>query len=113
MRRVEKVASIVTGTLVGTFATLGVYTAHGPVLSAPVIVTVSNDVMSAVCGPNTLGCYRNGLPDFIVLSEAGLNDAATLPHEMLHYAHPEWSECEVSNHLFDTTGLSDGYRGEC
>lgn len=112
MRKIEKVVSIATSALVGTFGMLALYTAHGPVLSEPVVLTVPDGVMSMWCG-EAWGCYQNALPDLIVLSETGAKYDATLPHEMLHYTHPEWSECEVSNHLYATTGLTDGYWGTC
>lgn len=108
MRKIEKVVSIATSALVGTFGMLAVYTAHGPVLSEPVVVTVPDSVMGAVCG-YAWGCYRTSLPDLIILSETGSRHDATLPHEMLHYEHPTWTECEVSDHLYETTGLTDGY----
>lgn len=113
MRKIEKVVSIVTGSLVASFAVLAGYTVHGPVLSEPVIVTVPDSVMNVVCGVNAYGCYRTSLPDLIVMNPDGAAHPATLPHEMLHYEHPTWSECEVSDYLVETTGLRDGYRGEC
>src|SRR5688572_9985981 len=106
LRKSEKVAAIVALVPVSMGAMLGVYTLTGPVLHTPIVATLSDAVVRLVRG-EAVRCYRSALPDLIVLSDDAT--PATLPHEMLHYAHPDWSECVVSTYLFDTTGLEDGY----
>jgi hypothetical protein len=115
MRRSEKIASVIAGISLSSAGLLGVYTLSGPVLAAPIVVTIPDAVMGVLCNADTVGCYLPALPDFILLTPKGAAHPATLPHELLHYAHTEWSECEVSNYLFETTGLRDGYQknGEC
>lgn len=103
-----KIAAWAAGSSVALLSALAGYLAHGPFGSEPIVLTVPDSVMGVVCG-EAWGCYRPVLPDLIVLSATGAQDDATLPHEMLHYAHPGWTECEVSNYLFETTGLTDGY----
>jgi hypothetical protein len=109
-----KISGWVAGTSVSVLATLGGYTLHGPILSEPVVITFPDAVLGVLCH-GAIGCYLPALPDFILLNEYGKRDPAALPHEMLHYTHPDWSECEVSTYLYSTTGLTDGYHvnGEC
>lgn len=103
-----KVAAWCAGVSVGLCGILGAYVAHGqPVGSSPVVLSVPDAVMDVVCSPTAIGCYLSGLPDFVWLGPDA--DDATLGHEMLHYLHPQWSECEVSEHLYSTTGLKDAY----
>lgn len=113
MRKSERVALVCAVVPVSVGALLGVYTLHGPVLHTPVVVTIPDAVMNVVAGDLTIGYYNALVPDVILLTEVGKDDAATLPHEMLHYSHPDWSECEVSTYLYSTTGLIDGYHGRC
>jgi hypothetical protein len=107
LSKIEKIAGVIATLSVGSAGLLGVYTFTGPVLSDPVVVNVSDAAMDVIC-PGAIGCYRPTLPDFVFISESASD--ATLPHETLHYEHPEWSECEVSNHLLETTGLRDNYQ---
>lgn len=112
LSRTERIAGVIATLSVGSAGLFGVYTLNGPVLSDPIVVSVSDAAMDVICA-DAIGCYRPALPDFVFISESASD--ATLPHEMLHYEHPEWSECEVSNHLLETTGLRDNYQrnGEC
>lgn len=112
MRRIEKVVSIATSALVGTFGMLAVYTAHGPVSHTPIAVVIPDAVMNVACGENTVGCYLPWMPDFIWLNDYGVTHPTIIAHETLHYEHPQWSECEVSNYLFETTGAKDFYQYE-
>lgn len=98
----------------GALILLSTYAHHGPVGHNPIVWVVPDSILFVVC-PGTWGCYHHALPDLIMLSQTGSEHPATLPHEMLHYSYPNWSECEVSDYLFTTTGLSDGYKvnGDC
>lgn len=111
LRKIEKVVAFIAGGTVSVAGLLGVYTLSGPVLDAPIVLTIPEGVMDIVGGEHTSGLYVKSLPDFIFLTPQGEADDATLPHEMLHYVHPTWTECEVSDYLYSITGLVDGYHG--
>lgn len=106
-----KIAAWVAGVSVSLLSGLALYGAHGPIGSEPIVLTLPTQVMDVVC-PETRGCYKVSIPDFILLTEKGVSNGVTIHHETLHYNHPDWSECEVSNYLFETQGLSDSYHDE-
>lgn len=113
-RRSERIAFYFALVPTTMLALLGIYMLSGPILHRPVVVTVPDSVMHVWCG-DFVGCYKIALPDIIVMTQKGVDNPSTLPHEMLHYNYPSWSECEVSTYLYSTTGLQDGYHknGDC
>lgn len=83
------------------------YMLHGPFGTTPIAVQVPNWAI-----PGHSGEYHAALPDFIFI-EANASPV-TIAHETLHYQHPDWTECQVSDELA-SRGVRDYYNrtGRC
>lgn len=86
---------------------LALYMWHGPFGTTPIAVQVPNWAI-----PGHSGEYHAALPDFIFI-EANATEV-TIAHETLHYEHPDWTECQVSDTLA-AQGMRDSYNrsGAC
>lgn len=101
LRRTERRLLRAVSPLVLLASTLMAYYAHGPFGTSPVVVHTSLVAVS-----DADGVYMRGLPDFVFI-RPGATDV-TMAHETLHYEHPTWTECQVSDTLA-AQGMDDYY----